>query len=359
MEKKQKKEYAKIIILSILILLFGISITFSSQISSVIKKVLYKTDIKASADDLVVHFISVGQGDAIALRFPNEKVMLIDSGPKVSQNMLVEYVKDNVLKSNNKLVIDYLLLTHSDIDHSGGVCAIFAEFEVENFYRPNIASKSEKAGDFAMQSTLDEYDEVIKSANKEKDLQINVINQQLEFYIGDVYVQVFPPVKVYSSTNEMSPIIKVSYLDKSFLFTGDIQGDSESDMIEQYGEELNADVLKVAHHGSSSSTSDEFVSKVTPRYAVICVGENTYGHPHLTTITTLESFDAEILTTKENDVVFVCGKEVFGILDTYKTHSHEFVDWWVIVLIVEILLAFNLTKSIVLVIKINKEDYTI
>ena len=355
MEKQKKKKYAKIIALSIVMLVLAISICFTLAISKGLKNLLYKSGFKVSADDMVVHFIDVGQGDAIALRLPNEQVMLIDAGPKDSQNHLVDYIKDEVLKSNNELTIDYLILTHPDSDHSGGICAVFAEFEVKNFFRPNIASESENWQDFPMESVLLEYDEVIKASKEENGLNTKVINQKYELELDKVLVQIFPPVKTYSTTNEMSPIVKVSYLGKSFLFTGDIQGDSEKDMLDKYQDQLDADVLKVAHHGSNNSTSEQFVTAVSPKYAVICFGANTYGHPHLNTITRLQDAGAKVLTTERNAVVFVCGAEMFGVLKN-KVHSFEFVDWWIIALCIEVILGYNLSKAVYIAIKNNKEE---
>ena len=355
MEKKQKKEYAKIIVLSVVMLVLAVSMCFTTIISKGIKNALYDAGFKVSADDLVVHFINVGQGDAIALRLPNEQVVLIDAGPKDSQNYLVEYLKDSVLKSNNKLIIDYVILTHPDTDHSGGMSAVFGEFEIKNFFRPNIASVSENWQEFAMETSSLEYDEFIKISKVEYGLSTKVINQKYEFNLGKVQVQIFPPVDIYSTTNEMSPVIKVSYLNKSFLFTGDIQGDSETDMIDEYGSYLDADVLKVAHHGSKDSTSEQFISVVTPKYAIICVGNNSYGHPHLSTITRLQNAGAKVMTTERDSVVFVCGEEMFGVLKD-KVHSFEFVDWWVIALFIELILAYNLTKLICKAIKLTRQN---
>ena len=142
MEKK-KKEYIRIIILTICTLILMISAIFSSPISSGIKKLLFKTGVKICDDELVVHFVDVGQGDASIITFPNGQIMMIDAGPKASQNVLLEYIRDNVKHITKNFTIDYLLLTHPDTDHSGGMCAIFEQFDVKHFYRPNIASKSE------------------------------------------------------------------------------------------------------------------------------------------------------------------------------------------------------------------------
>jgi len=356
MEKKQTKEYAKIIILSIVILITTISICFSESISNNIKNSLYRLNFKVSKDDMVVHFIDVGQGDSIAIRLPNEKVILIDSGPKESQNYLVKYIKDKVLKNNNTLTIDYVILTHPDIDHSGGMCAIFEEFDIKNFFRPNIASYAESQNGFAMKVDMEEYNEVIISSTKEKEMVTSIINKKYEINLGAVIVQIFPPVETYYNTNDMSPLVKVSYLDKSFLFTGDIQEDSEYDMLKTYKDYLDVDVLKVAHHGSDTSSSEEFISAVTPQYAIICVGKNNYGHPHFTTIATLENAGAEVFTTEKQSIEFVCGKEKFGILKN-KTYSSEFIEWWKIALIIDFILVINLVKLIIFVIKKNKKEF--
>ena len=358
MEQKQKKKYIQIVIISIVIILVSLSTIFNSQISSKIRQWLFKADIKVSNDDLVVHFISVGQGDAIAISCPNGEIMLIDAGPKKSQNKLINYIKDKVITSNNDLEIDYLLLSHPDTDHSGGMCAIFEEFEIKNFFRPNIASFSENVLDFAMVSDLTEYNQVINASEREQNITINVIVGQYEFNMGDVLVEIFAPLRVYSTTNQMSPIVKVSYLGKSFLFTGDIQDESERDMILNLENTLDADVLKVAHHGSSRSTSEEFVRLVTPQYAVISVGTNSYGHPHMSTINTLQNNNIEIYTTQSNSIVFVCGRDFFGVINN-KTHSFEFVDWWVIVLVINGVLLFVLVKQIIKMVLDRKKDFNI
>ena len=344
MEKKQKKEYIKLIILSVVIVLLAISMIFTASISKFIERLLYDSNIIINNNDLVVHFIDVGQGDAIALKFPNEDIMLIDSGPKNSQNYLIEYLNNNVI--SNDLTINYLILTHSDIDHSGGMSSVFAEFQVENFFRPNIASLSENGGQFAMSSTLVEYNELINLSKQEEELNTSIINKNYEFHIGEAYIQIFAPTKTYSSTNEMSPIIKVSYLNKSFLFTGDIEEESEEDFLNIYAEQLDADVLKVAHHGSISSTSKQFVEVVSPNYAVICVGNNAYGQPHLNIIANLENVGAQVLTTKENAVRIVCGIDRFGVLEEDIICSDQMIEWWMIALVIEIFNIFILIKKI-------------
>lgn len=356
MEKKQAKKYlVSVIVLSIVITLLGISCIFSSAISKSIKNLLFKADIRVN-DDLLVHFINVGQGDAIAIKFANEKIMLIDAGPKANQNHLVEYIRDNVMASNNDRVIDYLVLTHSDVDHSGGMSAVFAEFDIKHFFRPAIASKNENLNDFNISASNEEYTEVINLSKQENGLTTDIMSTNFEFYVGDAFVQIFAPIRTYLTTNEMSPIIKISYSGKSFLFTGDILEESEQDMINYYGDYLSADVLKVAHHGSSSSTSENFVNKVKPKYAVICVGDNTYGHPTFETISRLNNVGAEVLTTKNETVRIICYNGNLKVLEHDIIHSYEFVGWWVLVLIVEVVLITNLTVVITKWIIVHKKE---
>lgn len=353
METKQKKEYAKIIILGVLMLIMAISIIFSNSISNNLKKVLYKADFKVNANDMVVHFIDVGQGDAIAIRFPNEEVMLIDAGTKNSQNALVEYIKANVLASNKDLTIDYLILTHPDADHSGGMSAVFEEFKIAKFFRPNVASVSESEFEFAIKTTTEEYDQVIKKSEKEIGLDIEIVKQNERFNIGGVQITIFAPLKNYSTTNSMSPIIKIEYLNKSFLFCGDIQLDAEIDMLNAYGTQLDADVLKVAHHGSSNSTSADFVQVVSPEYSIICVGNNSYGHPKFEIVQRLQNAGSKVYTTNDRNIRFVCGEDMFGLLKDSQTHSFEFIDWWIIALVIDCILIIVISVEIVKIFKLK------
>ena len=359
MAKKQKKELAKVIAISIILLITSVSIIFTKPISKFVNQILVNADIQTGNNDMVVHFIDVGQGDSIAIKLPNDEIMVIDSGTKDSQNYLVEYLKNSVLMTNKDLVVDYLFLTHSDIDHSGGMSAIFAEFEVKNFYRPNIASKNESLNNFALKIDSQEYDEVIALSKQEKDLNVVTLNQEFNFNIGKVLVEVFSPLDIYDTTNEMSSVIKLTYCNKVFLFTGDIGGNSEEDMLTTYKQRLNCDVLKVAHHGSKESTSEEFVNIATPKYAVICVGENSYGHPHFTVVSRLENAGAEVLTTKNSAIRFICNQKGLSILDKDIIYSTEYIKWWAVAISIDLVLAICLTKIIIDKIlkskKVNKE----
>ena len=338
MEKK-KKEYIKIIILTVIVTILLISVIFSSSISIAIKKMLFKTGVKICDDELVVHFVDVGQGDASIIIFPNGQTMMIDAGPKGAENELVEYIRNNITSGGNNQVIDYLILTHPDTDHSGGMCAVFKNFDVKHFYRPNIASISEDVNDFIAVCDINEYKEVINTSIDEQGLETNIINQNYTLNIGDVKVEIFAPLRAYSTTNSMSPVIKVTYLGQSFLFAGDIQMDAEHDMLVYYSSQLDADVLKVAHHGSNTSSSEQFIAQVSPQYAVISVGSaNSYGHPSYETVVTLQKHKVQIIKTYDNIVRFSLGDQGLELLDRDIVISKVFVEWKVIALILSTIL---------------------
>ena len=350
MEKK-KKEHIKIIILSIFTLALMISAIFSSPISSGLKNLLFKTGVKICDDELVVHFIDVGQGDSSVIVFPNGQTMMIDAGPKSSENLLIEYIRDNVKSISNNHTIDYLVLTHPDTDHSGGMCAIFNNYNIKHFYRPNIASKDEDLANYVAESNVNEYNEVINTSKHEGDMKTNIINQNYTLNIDGARIEILAPLRVYSTSNSMSPIIKVSYLGQSFLFSGDIQKDAENDMLTQYSAILDADILKVAHHGSDTSNSDQFIGQVSPKYAVISAGSpNSYGHPSYDTVVTLQKYNSTIVKTSDDIIRFSLGDQGLELLESDIVISNVFFEWKVVVIIlVSILVIIEVILTIRLI----------
>jgi competence protein ComEC len=210
-----------------------------------------------------VHFIDVGQGDSILIQV-NSKNLLIDSGPSASKDKLVKYL--NSLKISK---FDYIIATHPHEDHIGNMSYIIDNFEVLNFYAPKVNSNT-KAFETMVESLVI------------KDLKIKVLKPNIKSIdLGEnTKVDVFSPISnEYENLNNFSSIIKISYGTTSFLFTGDSEELSEKEVLTQ-GYDLKSDVLKVGHHGSSSSTSKRFLDAVDPYIAVISVGkDNSYGHP--------------------------------------------------------------------------------
>lgn len=255
-----KKSFRIILNFILIILLFQCSINTKEN------------NIQSNKNTLQVHFIDVGQGDSILIQV-NNKNLLIDSGPNKSEDKLKKYLKElNISK------FDYIIATHPHEDHIGNMSYIINKFDVLNFYAPKVEN-STKAFETMVESLI------------RKDLKIKVLKANIKSIdLGkNIVVDVFSPLSnSYEDLNNYSPIVKISYGNTSFLFTGDAEELSENEVLNA-GFDLKCDVLKIGHHGSSSSTSEKFLKASNPSIAVISVGEdNTYGHPTDTVLSRLK-----------------------------------------------------------------------
>lgn len=263
MKDIQKKN--KIIIILIFLLIVSLTNFFADKISAQLKNILIEQfSIIESDDRLMVHFISVGQGDAIAINLPNDEVLLIDTGPKDSAVRFTNYIKEKVFNNRTDKTIDYLILTHADADHIGGAMRLLKNFDVENIYIPFLESES---------TTYLQLIEYIKSGDYDlmSDLSKSLVSDEYD-------IKIFGPFDS-TDTNDTCPIIRLEYRNVSFLFTGDISNDIESILLSDYSDDIDSDIIKIAHHGSKYSSSLEFLQAVSPEYAVISCGNNSYGHP--------------------------------------------------------------------------------
>ncbi|MBS6502979.1 MULTISPECIES: ComEC/Rec2 family competence protein [Clostridium] len=255
-----KKSFHIILNFILIILLFQCSINTKEN------------NIQSNKNTLQVHFIDVGQGDSILIQV-NNKNLLIDSGPNKSEDKLKKY-----LKKLNISKFDYIIATHPHEDHIGNMSYIINNFDVLNFYAPKVEN-STKAFETMVESLI------------RKDLKIKVLKANIKSIdLGkNIVVDVFSPFSnSYEDLNNYSPIVKISYGNTSFLFTGDAEELSENEVLNA-GFDLKCDVLKIGHHGSSSSTSEKFLKASNPSIAVISVGEdNTYGHPTDTVLSRLK-----------------------------------------------------------------------
>jgi len=245
-------------------------------------------------DEMRVHFINVGQGDSILIQV-NNKNMLIDAGPKDSKTQLMNYLSSLKIEK-----LDYVVATHPHEDHIGNMADVINNFQVVNFYSPKV------------ESTTKTFEKMI-SALKYNNLKINVIKADVNSIdLGDnTKVTVFSPNKdKYENLNNYSPIIKVEYKKNSFLLTGDAEKEVEKEVLSA-GYNISADVLKFGHHGSSSSTSEEFFKKVNPSIGVICVGkDNSYGHPHKETLNLIKKNNIKVYRTDlDGNIVLVSDGE--------------------------------------------------
>jgi len=216
--------------------------------------------------------------------------LLIDSGTSDSKEKVIKY-----LKNNNITKLDYVIATHPHEDHIGGMASIIKAFVVDEFYAPKVISSSEA------------FENMIISLNRKK-LKIKVAKSNMFLDLGPdtTCIMLSPNKKVYKDTNNYSCAIKISYKNSTYLFTGDIETISEQEILSK-GYDLNAQVLKVAHHGSNSSSSKEFLDAVSPKIAVISSGaSNIYGHPNKETIDKLKNINCIIYRTDlEKNIVLI------------------------------------------------------
>ncbi|MNI31706.1 ComEC family competence protein [compost metagenome] len=225
---------------------------------------------------LRVIFLDVGQGASQLLISPSGRTMLIDAGNNDQEQIMVDYLKQYGVKR-----LDIVIGTHPDADHIGGLDRVIDNFEVGEIYMPKI------------QSNTKTFEYLLKSISK-KGLKVKSAKSGLTLDWDDqVQVKMLAPVNTSDDKNNMSAVVKLTYGSTSFLLTGDAERESEQDMISS-GVDLHADVMLVGHHGSKSSTTAAFLKKVNPKYAVIQVGENTYGHPKQTILDRLSKAGVKV-----------------------------------------------------------------
>lgn len=236
--------------------------------------------------DLEVHFIDVGQGDSIFIELPNDETMLIDAGPSTG-------IVPNYIEGQGYNEIDYVIATHPDADHINGMPEVLNTFKIDTFYMPEKEHTTQIFSRMLDAISKNGCDAIYAIAGKE------IINT------SELKVYFVGPTRIYSDNNACSAVVKLEYKDVSLLFTGDAEYSSESDMISA-GYDLTADILKVGHHGSSSSTSSAFIKAVNPKEAVISVGENNrYGHPTSEVLAILGNAGINIYRTDEVGTIIV------------------------------------------------------
>ncbi|MCL6635885.1 MAG: MBL fold metallo-hydrolase, partial [Peptococcaceae bacterium] len=236
---------------------------------------------------LRVHFLDVGQGDAILVQFPDGRNMLVDAGKNDSAAAVTGYLKKNGVSR-----LDFLVGTHPHEDHIGSLDAVIKNFETGQVLMPRATATTQTFRD-------------VLAAVEKKGLQIRTAKAGVDILEGGEFSAriLAPNGSGYESLNNYSAVIKVKYRDVAFLLTGDAEELSEKEMLEA-GADLRAQVLKVGHHGSSSSTSAAFLKAVSPRYAVISVGAgNDYRHPHQVTLDRLKKAGVSVLRTDQKGTI--------------------------------------------------------
>lgn len=313
--KKLSKKYhfskvAIIVFLAITFFVLFVGFAFKTPIESILngQNVANTSSSQIDYNGLLVYFVDVGQGDCIAIRFPDNKTMLIDAGPTSSTNQMIDYL-NNKFFDNKPKVFDYLLLTHSDADHCGGMVAICQNYQVNKIYRPQIfynynGEKEETDKASPKYCDTSTYFFTIKAFNDETSnivfCDVTNCNSSQKILGEDYYFEFFSPTKTTKSVavNDFSPIMVLNYKGKKLMFTGDATTSGEENLVLDTLPKV--DLLKVGHHGSKYSTSANFLDKISPKIAVIQCGQNSYGHPNAETLSRLNYISANIYRNDTN-----------------------------------------------------------
>ncbi|MCM1053802.1 MAG: MBL fold metallo-hydrolase [Ruminococcus sp.] len=236
--------------------------------------------------NLIVHFLDVGQADSIFIELPNKECMLIDAGEKSNSEKIINYIDDLNYKK-----IDYVVGTHPHADHIGGLSDVINHFDIGNIYMPKVVATSKTYENLL--NTIASKNLKIKSGKS----GVNVIDED------GLNISFLAPNKdKYSGYNNYSIVVKIVYGRTSYLFMGDAEAISEKEITS----DLASDILKVGHHGSDTSSSEEFLDKVKPKYAIISVGENNkYNHPASITLDKLKKYTSNIYRTDINGNIII------------------------------------------------------
>lgn len=263
--------------------------------------------IENGLEKIKVHFIDVGQGDSIFLELTANRTMLIDASESKYSGTIINYIKNLGYKK-----IDYVVATHPHADHIGGMEDVIRTFDIGSVYMPKVSTNTKT------------FESLLKTVQS-KNLKINTAKSGVKIIDeNDISIKVLSPVAdQYNNLNDYSVVLKLTYKNSKFLFMGDAEEQAE----ELITDDVSCDLIKLGHHGSSTSSSIEFAKKTKAKYAVISCGEgNSYGHPHKETLDRFTALGAVIYRTDVNgSIIATCDGNNISILTTNKAVTPQAV----------------------------------
>lgn len=292
---KRKRKEKVITTIAIIVILFSLIMSYLDS-----NDIFSWSDLKNSTgilngpvnpdSDFSIYYLDVGQGDCTIIK-SNDFVMMIDTSTKNHTQDIQE-----VLMSLSIDKIDYLVITHQHDDHMGSAKAIIDQYEVSNIIMPKLSEIN--------MVTTTSYENLLKSI---VDNKVNAIPAAVgdNFKIGDASVQIFSPSVQDEDLNNMSVVLKVTYGENSFIFQGDAEKPIEKQLLNS-DFDLSADIIKLGHHGSNTSSTDKYLKAVNPQYAIIsCGADNSYGHPHNEVIDRLKKNNISFYITAQTGDITV------------------------------------------------------
>lgn len=250
-------------------------------VSTIFGKDITGTSNLTANGTIEVSYLDVGQGDAAYIKV-NEMDILIDAGPKSDVDKLMKQLEEKNIDD-----FEVVVATHPHEDHIGGMTKVLQTYKVESFYMPKVEHSTKT------------FENMIKEVEKQG-LKVKVLKEGVNIDIGEgALLETFSPTQdSYDNLNNYSPIMKLTFGNNSFLFTGDAEKEVEEEVLSRYKDKLDSDVIKFGHHGSSTSSSTEFIEAVSPNYGIISCGvDNSYGHPHKEILKLIQNMNIEAYRT--------------------------------------------------------------
>lgn len=299
-KKKLRKQPLLVVILLCAVLIYNMAISYSNEEEPKTKEVGNEI-IEDSPDNLNIYFLDVGQADSILITNKKQN-MLIDAGNNEDGPKLVKYFQELGITE-----FSYIVGTHPHEDHIGGLDDIINNFNTKEILLPDAYTTTKTFND-------------VLDAIENKHLEITVPEVGNTYKLGDANLEIIYTGDDTSDLNDTSIIIKITFGETTYLFTGDATEKVEKTIVSK---DIQSDVLKVAHHGSKYSTKDEFLNVVNPSYAIISVGKNnTYKHPDNGTIDRIKKYTPNVYRTDELGTIKITSDGTNINITNFKTDTN-------------------------------------